>query len=82
MARTRKNEPIKLNDDQLYALMRGLHRHLDGAKSFVPKPVGVERKYAREALKLIEAEFWARAAEENRIDQELQAIAAEYERRY
>ena len=82
MARTRKNEPIKLNDDQLYALMRGLQRHLDGAKSNVPKPVGVERKYAREALNLVVAEFWARAAEENRIDQELQAIAAEYERRY
>jgi hypothetical protein len=79
MARTRKNEPIKFNDDQLYALMRGLHRHLEGAKSFVPKPTGVERVYAREALKRIEAEFWARTAEETRIYEELKAIADEYE---
>jgi hypothetical protein len=79
MPRLRKNKPIELNDDQLYAIMRGILRHTDGKKSHVPKPDGYELRLCREAYDIITTEFWARAEEQQRIDQELYKIAEEYE---
>lgn len=79
MPRLRQNKPIELNDDQLYAVMRGLLRHTDGKKSHVPKPEGYELRLCREAYDIITTEFWQRTEEQQRIDAELHEIAKEYE---
>ena len=79
MPKIRKDEPIMLDTDELYAVMRGLQRHINGKKSHVPKPVGYELSRAQCALISIEREFVERAKEEGRIDEELALLEAEYE---
>ena len=79
MAKIRKDEPIMLDTDQLYAVMRGLQRHINGKKSHVPKPIGYELNLVQCALISIEREYVERAKEEGRIDEELKLLEAEYE---
>lgn len=79
MPRLRKDEPIMLDTDQLYAVMRGLQRHINGKKSHVPKPIGYELNLVQCALISIEREYVERAKEEGRIDEELKLLEAEYE---
>lgn len=81
MPRLRKPQPIVLNDDQLYAVMRAVLRHTDGKKSHVGKPEGFELRVCREAYDIITSEFWDRSAENARIDAELELIKADYEGR-
>lgn len=78
MPRLRKNEPVMLNDEELYALMRAsFHHH----KVQVWKPVGSELKVLKDAHAKLEEEFWARAKEEQRIETELKLLEDEYEGR-
>lgn len=79
MPRLRKLQPISLDTDELYAVMRGLQRHINGKKSHVPKPIGYELNLVQCALISIEREFVERAKEDGRIDAELRLIEAEYE---
>ena len=79
MAKIRKDEPIVLDTDELYAVMRGLQRHINGKKSHVPKPIGYELNLVQCALISIEREYVERAKEEGRIDEELKLLEAEYE---
>ena len=79
MAKIRKDEPIMLDTDELYAVMRGLQRHINGKKSHVPKPIGYELNLVQCALISIEREYVERAKEEGRIDEELKLLEAEYE---
>ena len=79
MPRLSQPQPIMLDDDQLYAVMRGLQRHINGKKSHVPKPIGYELNLVQCALISIEREFVERAKEDERIDAELALIEAEYE---
>ena len=79
MPRLRKDEPIMLDTDQLYAVMRGLQRHINGKKSHVPKPIGYELNLVQCALISIEREFVERAIEDGRIDEELKLLEASYE---
>ena len=79
MPRLRKDEPIMLDTDQLYAVMRGLQRHINGKKSHVPKPIGYELNLVQCALISIEREYVERAKEDGRIDEELKLLEAEYE---
>ncbi len=81
MPKLRKDEPIILDDNELYAVMRGLQRHIYGSKAHVPKPTGWELEQVKYALTQIEREFWARATEEQRIDEELLLINNEFEGR-
>jgi hypothetical protein len=76
MPRLRKPEPVMLNDDELYAVMRATFQHPK-----VPqwKPEGYELGLLKNAYKKIAKEFYARAEEQQRIDNELQLIRAEYE---
>ena len=79
MPNIRKLEPIMLDTDELYAVMRGLQRHINGKKSHVLKPVGYELNLVQCALISIEREYVERAKEDERIDAELRLIEAEYE---
>lgn len=79
MPKLRKDEPIMLDTDQLYAVMRGLQRHINGKKSHVPKPIGYELNLVQCALISIEREYVERAKEDGRIDEELKLLEAEYE---
>ena len=79
MAKIRKDEPIVLDTDELYAVMRGLQRHINGKKSHVPKPIGYELNLVQCALISIEREYVERAKEDGRIDEELKLLEAEYE---
>ena len=79
MPKLRKDEPIMLDTDELYAVMRGLQRHINGKKSHVPKPIGYELGLVQCALISIEREYVERAKEEGRIDEELKLLEAEYE---
>ena len=79
MAKIRKDEPIMLDTDEIYAVMRGLQRHINGKKSHVPKPIGYELNLVQCALISIEREYVERAKEEGRIDEELKLLEAEYE---
>ena len=79
MAKLRKDEPISLDTDQLYAVMRGLQRHINGKKSHVLKPVGYELNLVQCALISIEREYVERAKEDGRIDEELKLLEASYE---
>lgn len=79
MPRLRKDEPIMLDTDQLYAVMRGLQRHINGKKSHVPKPIGYELNLVQCALISIEREYVERAKEDGRIDEELKLLEASYE---
>jgi hypothetical protein len=81
MPNIRKLEPIMLDTDQLYAVMRGLQRHINGKKSHVPKPIGYELNLVQCALISIEREFVERAKEDERIEEELRLLDAEYEGR-
>ena len=74
MPRLRKDEPIMLDTDQLYAVMRGLQRHINGKKSHVPKPIGYELNLVQCALISIEREYVERAKEDGRIDEELKLL--------
>ena len=79
MAKIRKDEPIMLDTDEIYAVMRGLQRHINGKKSHVPKPIGYELNLVQCALISIEREYVERAKEDGRIDEELKLLEAEYE---
>jgi len=79
MAKLRKDEPISLDTNALYAVMRGLQRHINGKKSHVPKPTGYELNLVQCALISIEREYVERAKEDGRIDEELKLLEAEYE---
>lgn len=71
-----------LNDDELYAIMNQLVRHLfpKPKKGWGPnKPTGYELKMIRKAYDTLSDEFWNRAEENQRIDTELELIRAEYE---
>ena len=78
MPRLRKPEPVMLTDDELYAVMRATFQHPK-----VPqwKPQGYELELLKDAYGKIATEFYARAEEEQRIDNELLLINAEYEGR-
>jgi len=82
MPRLRKLQPIMLNDDELYAVMRQLMRHA------LPRPkggwgpnklTGFELEAVLDAYRIIYREFSERAKEDGRIDAELALIEAEYE---
>jgi hypothetical protein len=75
MAKTRKDLPLTLTSDQLYAVMRGLHRHMTTRN----KPTGFELNLCREAFDVISTEYYARAEEEQRIDEELKKIWEDYD---
>lgn len=79
MSKIRKDEPIMLDTDELYAVMRGLQRHINGKKSHVPKPIGYELNLVQCALISIEREYVERAKEDGRIDEELKLLEASYE---
>ena len=79
MPKLRKDEPIMLDTGELYAVMRGLQRHINGKKSHVPKPIGYELNLVQCALISIEREYVARAIEDGRIDEELKLLEASYE---
>lgn len=84
MPRLRKNKPIELNDDQLYVVMHSLFVHTRLAHTsdrprLTYKPEGYELQLCRDTYDIISAEFWARAKEEQRIDNELYELAKEYE---
>jgi hypothetical protein len=76
MPRLRKPEPVMLNDDELYAVMRATFQHPK-----VPqwKPEGYELGLLENAYKKIAKEFYARAKEDQRISDELELIRVEYE---
>jgi hypothetical protein len=76
MPRLRKPEAVMLNDDELYAVMRATFQHPKVRKW---KPTGYELGLLKDAYEKIATEFYARAEEEQRIDNELQLIRAEYE---
>jgi hypothetical protein len=76
MPRLRKPQPILLNDDELYALMLATFKHPKVPKW---KPTGYELGLLKDAYEKIAKEYYARAEEQQRIDEELQLIRAEYE---
>ena len=76
MPRLRKPQPILLSDDELYAVMRATFQHPKVPKY---KPTGYELGLLKDAYEKIDKEFYARAEEQQRIDNELQLIRAEYE---
>jgi len=73
MPKLRKEQPIMLDDNQLYAAMLATHRVLN-PELFKWKAEGYELDMTREAYEIISAELWARADEEQRIDQELDEL--------
>lgn len=75
MPKTRKDKQLELSTDHLYALMRGLHRHMNTRG----KPEGFELNLCREAYDVISTEFYARAEEQQRIDEELKRIWEDYD---
>ena len=82
MPRLRKPQPIMLNDDHIYAIMRQLMRHaLPKPKGgWGPnKPTGMELEALIDAHRIVFQEFSERAKEDGRIDNELRLIEAEYE---
>ena len=83
MPRLRKDQPIMLNDEQLYAVMCLLLPLRPSAvkKPRFKKPSGSELDACIEAYDIITSEFWARAEEQHRIDAELELIKADYEGR-
>lgn len=76
MPRLRKPEAVILNDDELYAVMLSIFNHPKAPKW---KPTGYELGLLKDAYEKIATEFYARAEEQQRIDEELQLIRAEYE---
>jgi hypothetical protein len=76
MPRLRKPQPVMLNDDELYAVMRATFQHSKAPKY---KPTGYELGLLKNAYEKIAKEFYDRAEEQQRIDNELQLIRAEYE---
>ena len=76
MPRLRKPQPVMLNDDELYALIRATIQHPK-----VPhwKPEGYELRLLKDAHDKILKEFYARGEEDQRISNELQLLDAEYE---
>ena len=84
MPRLRKPQPIMLNDEQLYALMRQLWRHVPPHPKGGygrNKPTGSELEAVREAYRVVFQEFSDRAEEEERISAELKLIEVDYEGR-
>jgi hypothetical protein len=82
MPRLRKPQPVMLNDDELYAVMRQLWRHVPPHPKggYGPnKPTGMELEAIQDAYRTIFLEFSARAKEEERISNELKLLDAEYE---
>ena len=84
MPRLRKNKPIELDDDQLYVVMHSLFMHTrlahtSDSPNLTYKPEGYELQLCRDKYDIISTEFWARAKEEQRIDNELYELAKEYE---
>lgn len=75
MPRLRKPEAVMLNDDELYAVMRATFQHPKISKW---KPEGYELGLLEDAYKKIAKEYFARAEEEERIDNELKLLDAEY----
>ena len=82
MPRLRKPQPVMLNDDHIYAIMRQLMRHAVTK----PKggwgsnnPTGYELESIREAYRIVVLEFNLRAKEDQRISDELELLDAEYE---
>jgi hypothetical protein len=76
MPRLRKPEPVALNDDELYALMRVTVGYLPKVRRF--KPSGYELELLKDAYHKIAKEYYARAEEQQRIDEELRRIEEEY----
>ena len=76
MPRLRKPEPVALNDDELYALMRVTSGYLPKIRRF--KPSGYELKLLIDAYHKVAKEYYARAEEQQRIDEELRRIEEEY----
>jgi hypothetical protein len=81
MPRLRKPQPVMLTDDELYAVMRATFQPPKVLKLPKWEPTGYELKLLKDAYKTITAEYYARAEEQERIDNELQLIRAEYEER-
>jgi len=76
MPRLRKPQPVMLNDDELYAVMRATFQHPKVPKW---KPTGFEKGLLKDAYEKIAKEFYARGEEDQRITKELMLINAEYE---
>jgi hypothetical protein len=76
MPRLRKPEPVALNDDELYALMRVTVGYLPKVGRF--KPSKYELGLLKDAYHKVAKEYYARAEEQQRIDEELYKIAEEY----
>ena len=82
MPRLRKPQPIMLDDDHIYAIMRQLMRHaLPKPKGgWGPnKPTGMELEAILDAYRIVFQEFSARAEEDERINAELKLLEEEYE---
>lgn len=82
MPRLRKPQPIMLNEDEIYAVMRQLWRHTlpRPKKGYgTNKPTGRELEAIRSAYRTVFQEFNDRADEDERISAELKLIDAEYE---
>ena len=82
MPRFRKPQPIMLNEDEIYAVMRQLWRHTPPHPKggYGPnKPTGLELEAIRSAYRIVFQEFSLRAEEDERISAELKLIEAEYE---
>jgi hypothetical protein len=74
MAKTRKDEPILLSDNQLYALMLAIYEY----RKNNPNDNFINQALAK-ADDIIQVEHWARFKEQQRIDDELEQLAKEYE---
>jgi len=84
MPRLRKPQPIMLDDDHIYAIMRQLMRHaLPKPKGGwgLNKPTGMELEAIVDAYRIVFQEFSARAEEDERINAELRLLEEEYEGR-
>ena len=84
MPRLRKPQPVMLNDDELYAVMRQLWRHVPPHTKGGygrNKPTGMELEAIRDAYRTVFQEFSLRAEEEERISAELTLIESDYEGR-
>jgi hypothetical protein len=75
MPRLRKPETIMLSDDELYAVFRATLQHPKLPKW---KPTDYELGLIKSAHDKISTEYYARAEEDGRIDEELQLIRDEY----
>ena len=76
MPRLRKPEPMYINNDQLYILFRLTLKLPKGEKWY---PNVYERDLIQDAHRVLAKEFNARAKEDQRIEEELALLDAEYE---